>query len=174
MASKKPLEMGCKAKDAVTNFEGIITSKLTQLRGNVMWGLQPPLKKAGDSMPESIFVDEHLLIRTGDGVSKLILPTDAEVKVKLGEEVEDTITSFAGTITSRVDYSNGCVYFVVDPKGFDKDGNKLKDEKFQHSRLKRTGAGVSQTLAAVPAFTDPATKTKPPGGPMIRVQAFRA
>lgn len=47
---------------------------------------------------------------------------------ELGTQVRDRVTEFQGTITSRIEYLNGCLQYCVEPK-LDKDG-KARDHKY--------------------------------------------
>ena len=38
------------------------------------------------------------------------------MKIKLRDEVEDTITGFHGTVVAQAEYLNGCVRFGVQPR----------------------------------------------------------
>lgn len=169
MASvKKPIELGCEAKCKVTGFKGTVNVKHDMLGGNVMWSIQPPVvNKSGEavSMPEAVAIDTHMLVRTGDGVSKELPPVDTTCTINTGEEVEDKITGFKGTATEMVTFQNGCIYFVIEGPLTQKMPEGLpKSKLFLHSRLKCTAVGVSKDtrLVRTPGVKDD------PGGPMVR------
>lgn len=54
--------------------------------------------------------------------------------IELGDVVEDTITSFKGTATGKVIYLNGCIQFLVEPKGLN-DGQLIKGEWIDQGQL---------------------------------------
>ena len=60
--------LGKKAKDKITGFEGIITSKHVYLTGCNQYGIQPRSDKDG-KIPDKGFFDEGRLEITGDGIS---------------------------------------------------------------------------------------------------------
>ena len=47
-------------------------------------------------------------------------------KFNNGDKVKCIVTGFAGIITGRGDYLNGCVSYCIKPAGLDKDG-KMRD-----------------------------------------------
>jgi hypothetical protein len=61
----------------------------------------------------------------------------------LGEEFQDTITSFKGFATSKHSYINGCHQIGLTRK-IGKPGEDIKVLSFDIERLKRIGKGVSE------------------------------
>ena len=61
-------KLGKKAKDKITGFEGIATSKHIYLTGCTQYGLQPQIDKDG-KIPEKEYFDEGRLIVIGDGIT---------------------------------------------------------------------------------------------------------
>jgi|GEM_PF-1023527 len=53
---------------------------------------------------------------------------------ELGAKVKDTVTDFEGTITSRIEYLNGCIQYCVEPK-LDKDGKARKHQYIDEGQL---------------------------------------
>lgn len=51
---------------------------------------------------------------------------DTLPKFILGQRVRDITTGFEGLATSRVEYLNGCVQYLVKPKCITKDGEPMK------------------------------------------------
>lgn len=60
--------LGKKAKDKITGFEGIITSKHIYLTGCNQYGIQPSIDKDG-KVPDKGYFDEGRIEIIGDGVS---------------------------------------------------------------------------------------------------------
>jgi hypothetical protein len=60
--------LGKKAKDKVTGFEGIITSKHIYLTGCIQYGIQPQIDKDG-KVPDKEFFDEGRIEIVGKGIS---------------------------------------------------------------------------------------------------------
>ena len=48
-------------------------------------------------------------------------------KFELRDEVKDTITGFAGVITARIQWLNGCVRYMVSSRTRNKDGKTVED-----------------------------------------------
>lgn len=62
-------------------------------------------------------------------------------KYELGEEVEDVITGYVGSIVTRMDHVTGCATYLVQRKY--KKGEKIESsEHFDETRLKATGKKV--------------------------------
>ena len=59
--------LGKKAKDKITGFEGIITSKHIYLTGCNQYGIQPPIDKDG-KVPDKGYFDEGRIEIIGDGI----------------------------------------------------------------------------------------------------------
>ena len=60
--------LGKKAKDKITGFEGIITSRHEYLTGCAQYGIQPQIDKDG-KVPDKAYFDEGRIEITGEGVS---------------------------------------------------------------------------------------------------------
>jgi len=60
--------LGKLAKDKITGFEGIITSKHIYLTGCNQYGLQPKIDKDG-KIPDKNYFDEGRIEIIGDGIS---------------------------------------------------------------------------------------------------------
>ena len=61
--------LGKKAKDKITGFEGIITSKHVYLTGCTQYGIQPVVDKDG-KVPERNYFDEGRIEIIGDGFTE--------------------------------------------------------------------------------------------------------
>ncbi len=75
-------------------------------------------------------------------------------KFNLLDSVKDQITGFAGTITARTEYLNGCLQYCVKPTKLKKDGTMPEAEWFDEQQLDL----VKPKRAAK-------KKTTKPGGP---------
>jgi len=53
---------------------------------------------------------------------------------RLGEKVKDKVTGFKGTITSRIEYLNGCRQYCVEPK-VGKEGKMQKAQYVDEGQL---------------------------------------
>jgi len=64
---KNEIQLGVKAKDKITGFEGIVTAKIEYLTGCAQYCLTPECKE-GKVQPNEYF-DGARLQKTGEGVS---------------------------------------------------------------------------------------------------------
>ena len=55
-------------------------------------------------------------------------------KFRLRDEVKDTVTGFKGTVTSRIEYLNGCLQYCVEPK-VGKEGKMQKHSYLDEDQL---------------------------------------
>lgn len=60
--------------------------------------------------------------------------TDPIFLIQNGENVRCKITGFKGIVTSRIEWSNGCIRYEVAPK-VDKDGKKGRSEWIDQADL---------------------------------------
>jgi hypothetical protein len=63
-------------------------------------------------------------------------------KIQLGNRVKDIVTGFAGIVTAKCEYLNGCVQFCVQPST-DKDGKRPESFYIDHQQLEFVDDGVS-------------------------------
>ena len=167
METTKELKLGQTLRDATSGFTGIAIQKMENLAGNIQYALQPQTK-TGDSYPEAMFLDHHMLDYVDDGVMARVTEVTEVDKFKLGERVKDKVSGFEGIAVAKATYLNGCVSFVVIPKV--QSGtlfNEAPKENYLSSvRLERVDEGVNKTVTPPP----PAASGKTPGGPAQRVQ----
>lgn len=55
-------------------------------------------------------------------------------KVKLGQEVIDTISGFTGIAVGRTEWLNGCVRIMIQPK-VDKEGKMMDNAEFDEPQI---------------------------------------
>lgn len=75
---------------------------------------------------------------------------------ELGTRVKDQVTDFEGTITSRIQYLNGCLQYCVEPN-LDKEGKPRKHQYIDEGQL---------IFIAAPAEKPSKEEQKGPGGRM--------
>lgn len=68
------------------------------------------------------------------------------MEIKLGSKVKDIVTDLEGIATARVEFLNGCIRYIVQPPGLDKDGKPKSDMWVDLGQLKVIGTGVSKTI----------------------------
>lgn len=59
-------------------------------------------------------------------------------KFNLRDQVKDELTGFAGIITARTEYLNGCLQYCVKPQKLKKDGTMPEAEWFDEQQLDLT------------------------------------
>ena len=62
------IELGQKVKDIVSDFTGIVISRVVYLNGCVQYGVRPRAKKGNNKMPEATYIDEGQLEVVGKGL----------------------------------------------------------------------------------------------------------
>ena len=55
--------------------------------------------------------------------------------IKLGDKVNDTLTGFYGVVIAKSIYLNGCVQYLIQPKGLKDDGGKKDSEWIDEGQL---------------------------------------
>ena len=60
---------------------------------------------------------------------------DLECEFELGDIVKDTVTGFAGMVTARSEFLNGCIRLAVTPTSLDKDGKMQAGERVDIQQL---------------------------------------
>jgi len=77
----------------------------------------------------------------------------SKVKIKLGNEFEDSVTGFKGIAVSRTEYLTGCDRIEIQPR-VDEKGEITDSVSFDVGTLKKIGEGIILTF-----------EKEPPGGP---------
>lgn len=161
------IQLGNVVKDKLTGFHGTASSRHAHLSGMVQFGVSPQIKKNSVELPDAHTFDECILVVEKVGIAKT-LPVIEPVTIKLGEEVEDTVSGFRGIVVEIVTFINGCIYISFTSKtAKDKDGKPTK-LFLSHRQLKTVGSGISEPAAIIKAASE--APYKAPGGPSMRVQ----
>lgn len=159
------IKLGVTARDKVTGFTGVVTSRVDFLSGNVQFSLQP--KGADGNLPDAHYFDFHMLEFVDEGVSaNVMLP--AQTSIKVGNKVRDKASLFTGTATGKTTFMNGCVYFTVVPEMRTTALiNEVPAGSFlEHTRLEVVGDGLIEP--------EEKPKKRITGGPTSRVQRIAA
>lgn len=80
-------------------------------------------------------------------------------EIKLGMEVQDTISGLKGICTCVSNWLYGCSRIGIQPQGLDKDGRKQETEFFDEAGVKIIGPGLREEAKT------PAPTTHRTGGP---------
>ena len=110
--AKKRLKLGNKAKDVASGMVGVLTSRHVLFDGTVQFGLTPASASERESS-EAKIIDEAQLVYVEDAIESTP-PTSTTVM--MGGLYRDELTGFTGTAGERVEFINGCVYYVLFPK----------------------------------------------------------
>jgi len=157
------IALGETVLDLTTGFRGLATSRSELFNGNVQFGIQPRIKEGTDDIPNAIQLDHHLLEILDSGISERRCEP-AATDIKVGDQVEDTVTGVMGTAITKTTFLNGCVYFEVQPRKGRLASAAPALSFIAHSRLRVVKTGDL-----------PERKTDEPasGGPMSRVMRAR-
>lgn len=164
MEAKKFL--GRTVHDITSGFKGTATQYLEYLNGNVQVALQPKMAEGATTMPDAMFIDQHMLEIIDEGIADRVAEVTNPSPIKLGEEVVDEITGFTGIATMKTTYINGCENFYVEQKHQAKDKHEV-GRWLAAIRIKRKGAGKAPAIEAK-------RQDKPTGCAPLRVPHQRA
>lgn len=131
--------LGATLRDRITGFEGVAVGRHSFYSGTVQYQLIPKTLTDKGVPGDAILLDwQHLelVTETPEPQSPLI-----DTPFKIGDTVEDTITDFAGVITVRSEFVNGCVQFGVQPKTLEK-GDIVRPRSLDSQRLRLRVAGA--------------------------------
>jgi hypothetical protein len=148
--------LGKTARDVVSGYKGIATTRTEFSNGNVQFGLTGNVG-ADNKIPAEYF-DYHLLEVVPDSRSVPVIAPSAEaLALPLDSTVRDKVSGYKGVATRRTIFINGCVYYTVagphDPKA------KYAEMFLDFNRLEIVQAATPPARAARtggPAFTVPA------------------
>jgi hypothetical protein len=160
----KKFGVGDVVRDRVSELTGVAIYKTEVITGTIQYAVQPGGTK--DKLAEAHYIDEQQLEFVKKGPVKAVQPDYSQVKIKLGDEVEEQITGFRGIATERITYLNGCVHFDCYSK-CKMDGERgpvTRRDHFDHKLLKKVGEGAR---ALAPKLDQPVEPSRPraPGGP---------
>jgi hypothetical protein len=148
--------LGWKVKDNLTGLVGIVNSIIERMEGTQI-DVQP--KGDGTKVETGWYMDPHTCSK--QGYKRAIEPQTAIANVaNVGDEAEDTVTGFKGTVTESILYLNGCRKYTIVGKA------KVKGEEENAS----SGVFSAQRIKVTKAVKPSVVKTPKPktGGPMVR------
>lgn len=113
---EKFIKLGSTVKCVATGLQGYAMTMTEMFNGNIRFGVQP--KDAdGVKIPDSWDVDHQTLDVIDEGISaRSINASPSHLRIKVGERVRDTLSSFEGIVSSKTTHFNGCVYCTVIPQ----------------------------------------------------------
>jgi hypothetical protein len=141
MTAEFKYDLGLEARDPISDFEGIIISRIHHLFGCSQYGLAP--KKGSDgTIQKTEYFDEDRIEITGNGIKREGIKEFDKIFIhESGKSAKDKITGFQGKIVYRMEYMYGCNQYALSPE-IDKDG-KIRDmEQFDEGRIEIIGEGI--------------------------------
>jgi hypothetical protein len=134
------IKLGKEVRDKVTGFKGTAIAEVEYLFGCNQFGVSPKMNEAGE-VKDAEFFDVGRLEVIGEGVyTEDGTPEWGDV-IKLGNEAEDIVTGFKGTVIGRARYFFGEIRIGIAPK-VSENGEIKGHEYFNAKRVKVTGQGI--------------------------------
>lgn len=131
--------LGDTLRDKMTGFEGVAVARHVFMSGTIQYGvLSRKRNEKGEDV--QILVDWQFLELVDPGTPTE--PPDGLPEFIIGDQVADTVTDFAGMVTSRSEFINGCVQYGVQPRALAKDGDIVKPRLLDCQRLVLRGHGA--------------------------------
>lgn len=117
------LSLGDTARDTISGFQGIVHGRHSFMSGTTCFSLAPTKldDKGLPGDPAMIDWQQLELVTPGPGEK----PSDMPV-FNFGDQVECMVTDFAGIVTSKHEYLNGCVNYGIQPRKLTRDGDIAK------------------------------------------------
>lgn len=138
MANEWNVQLGNKARDSITGFAGVATSRTEYLYGCRRIGLTPAELKDGKPQDTQYFDDPQLT----DVEEKIPTPDSPKWLVDLGDKAKDTITGFEGIVSARIEYLFGPRRIALTPVALDKDGKPQDPIGFDESQIQKESKKV--------------------------------
>jgi hypothetical protein len=151
----EPVNIGDKAKDIVTGFQGIVVGKTSWLHGCDRLTLEPD-KLDDEGQPQRVQTfDDHRIEIVQRGVLKPCPPEPNSIK--LGDKVRDKVNGFKGIATGMGVWLSGNVNFTIEPDSLDKNGQPQESHAAEAHRL--------DLVEQKPVPVSPNAVAKATGGP---------
>lgn len=158
---------GFKVRDKITGLTGVAEQYIEMLTGTIQYSIQP--EGDGKTIPQGMAMDHQIVEKISKKPVVEPIPPDPNVKVQLGDEVEDIISGHKGIAVRKIIFLNGCVYFEVLSRVTEKDKTDSHYMSVDHKRLKIMKAMKFQQDAVEAGAATPSARTGGPRMPMIRI-----
>lgn len=145
------LKFGDIVRDRITGYQGVVVARTRWLNNCDRLSVQPREVKDGKPIEARSFDEPNLEFVEGTDI-KVFKVSRPDVKIELGDTVQDAITNLVGIAIGRTEWMNGCSRVLVQPKEL-KDGLPVEGSTIDESDL---------ILVSRPEVTPAAKKT---GGP---------
>lgn len=151
------IEIGDLVRDKVTKFEGIATGTYDFMWGCRRISIQPRTLKDDGSVKDDHVFDEPQVEILEKGTVDVVPLNPDDLHLKLGDEVQDVVTTFKGVVVAIFTLINGSRTVAVQPQGLTKDNGVAESKNFNADQL-------TVTKKKVIDLTRP-KHIKEPGGP---------
>lgn len=143
--------LGVKAKDPISGFEGIITARAQHMFGCSTYGLAPTSLGGDGQVKKTEYFDESRIEILDNGIAPEGQENcfDKIFLYPMGKEAKDKLTGLSGKIVYRVEYLHGCNGIGLLPV-VDKDGKTRESELFDEGRIEIIGEGIDPTTVQTP------------------------
>ncbi len=172
----KSIKMGNLVKDSITGLEGIVVAISKSAHNCDRVGIQVREVKEG-KIPDAVWFDlpQTLFIKN----TKVPIIDCGKPKFSNGDEVEDMISGYTGTVTGNIFFINGCIRTVFQCKGLTRDGLPIDDiykPESQIRLIKSANVTYEQESSRVERLNEPLPPKAvvKPGGPMDTKINFRS
>lgn len=157
------IAFGSVVRDKITEFKGVVISRVEHLNRCVAYGVQPPMGK-DKQLPEARYIDEPDLEVIAPPKEDLPPVAETTNAFELGVKVRDRLSLFEGIAVARVKY----------PYAGDRYGVQAKvNEKGEIPELKSfDGSDLEQIDPPVKKKKEKKGEKKPPEGPHDRGTAI--
>lgn len=131
--------LGKTAIDRITGFSGLVVA-FTEVIHNMDRVCLQPRALGEDGQPKKPVWFDLCQVEFGDYSDVTVIPATV-IAMKIGDEVEDTLSNMKGTVVGISTYLNGCLRLGVQPKEL-KDGIPVDEAWLPPAQLKLIKAKV--------------------------------
>lgn len=131
------IKLGSVVRDRISGFTGVAVSRTSWLHGCIRIAVSPQkLDKDGKRIDSYVYDEPQLEVISA---SESVTEKSDSPEIKLGSEVRDRISGFAGVVTSRTTFLHSCARISVSSQEVDKEGKHIDGYAFDEPQLEVTG-----------------------------------
>jgi hypothetical protein len=133
--------LGLVAVDPISEFEGVIVSRVHYLFGCSQYGLASKKNNDG-SIPNTEYFDEARISIVEEKIKTDRTNEFSEIfAISLGKKARDKVTGFTGIISYAIEYLYGSTQYGLLPQ-IDKDGKVGEGQQFDEGRIEIIDDGI--------------------------------